>query len=449
MPSLTFPPGFLWGAATAAYQIEGAHDEDGRGESIWDRFSHTPGRTFQGHTGDVACDHYHRMESDVALMAGLGLRSYRFSVAWPRVMPTGCGPINARGLDFYSRLVDRLLDAGIAPAVTLYHWDLPQALEDAGGWPRIDTAYRFAEYADAVFAALGDRVPLWITLNEPWCSAFLGYGTGEHAPGRSDLADCAAAGHTLLLAHGLAVQRYRARGLPGRIGITENVASVTPASESEADRAAADRFDAFMNRWFLDPIHRGEYPAELRQAWGDRLPEFTDEQRSAITAPIDFLGLNYYSRAVIRDAPQNGPLRIASVRMDGNPHTAMDWEIYPDGLREILQQIDARYDHPVLYVTENGAAFDERPGPDGIVADEPRRLYLRDHFCAAHRAIQQGVRLRGYYVWSLLDNFEWAFGYSKTFGIVHTDYASQARTPKASARWYSGVISANAVDCDR
>jgi beta-glucosidase len=449
VPIYTFPPGFLWGAATAAYQIEGAHDQDGRGESIWDRFSHTPGRTYLGHTGDVACDHYHRMESDVALMSELGLQSYRFSVSWPRVLPTGRGAVNPHGLGFYDRLVDRLLAAGIAPAVTLYHWDLPQALEDDGGWPNRDTAFRFADYADVVFEALGDRVPMWITLNEPWCSAFLGYGTGVHAPGRSSDADCAAAGHTLLLAHGLAVQRFRARGLAGAIGITENVSSVTPATTSDADRAAASRYDAFMNRWFLDPIFRGAYPEELAQAWGALLPSFSADEMAAVTSPIDFLGLNYYTRAVVRDDPGAGPLRVGHVRMQGAPHTAMDWEIYPDGLREILTTIDARYDHPTLYVTENGAAFDEAPGPDGIVHDAPRREYLRDHFAAAHMAMGQGVRLRGYYVWSLLDNFEWAYGYSRTFGIVHTDYATQVRTPKESARWYAEVIRTNAVDAER
>ncbi len=298
-----------------------------------------------------------------------------------------------------------------------------------------------------MFAALADRVPMWITLNEPWCSAWLGYGIGVHAPGKVDEKAAIAAGHTLLVAHGLAVQRYRAQGRTGAIGITDNVASVTPATQSDSDLAAAARHDAFMNRWFLDPIYRGHYPAELHEAWGDALPAFTAEQIAAVTQPIDFLGINYYTRAVIRDSAQSS-LRHESVHMDGRPHTAMDWEIYPDGLREILTVLDARYDHPALYVTENGAAFDEAPGPDGIVHDKPRRLYLRDHFAAAHRAIEQGVRLRGYYVWSLLDNFEWAFGYSRTFGIVHTDYATQVRTPKSSARWFAGVIRANGLDTD-
>jgi len=445
MAIATFPIGFLWGVATASYQVEGATGEDGRGESIWDRFSRTPGKTFNGETGDVACDHYHRYPEDVALMKQLGLKAYRFSIAWPRLFPAGSGPLNRKGVDFYHRLVDALLAAGIVPVPTLYHWDLPQTLEDAGGWPNPDTAYRFADYAEAVFDTLGDRVHTWITLNEPWCSAYLGYMTGENAPGKTDLGACLAAGHTLLLAHGLAVQRFRARPSGGQIGITVNLAPVHPASESDADRAAARRWDAFQNRWFLDPIFKGDYPAELRAAFGGRLPPFTDEHRALVQSPTDFVGVNYYSRAVVRHDPADSLLQREIVRVPGAACTAMGWEIYPRGLYEILTWAGDNYGDPVLYVTENGAAFDEAPGPDGVVDDEPRRAYLRDHLRAAHDAITNGVRLAGYFVWSLMDNFEWAFGYSRRFGIVRVDYATQARTPKKSAHWYAQVIRQNAV----
>jgi beta-glucosidase len=445
MPLNIFPNGFLWGAATAAYQIEGGIDDGGRGESIWDRFSHTQGKTLNGETGDVACDHYHRWQEDVALMKELGLKAYRFSIAWPRLFPTGSGPLNQAGVDFYSRLIDALIEADIVPVPTLYHWDLPQALQDAGGWPNMDTAHRFADYAEAAFDAFGDRIRTWITLNEPWCSAHLGYFTGEHAPGHQNLDECLAAGHALLMAHGLAVQRFRARCPGGKIGVTDNFSAVYPASEGEEDRAAAARWDAYMNRWFIDPIYQGDYPAELRQAFGGKLPVITEEQRTVIQSPVDFIGVNYYSRGVIRHDPTKQPLHTAAVRPEGSAYTAMGWEIYPHGLYEVLTMLRDRYSNPVLYVTENGAAFDDEPGPDGLVNDEPRRDYLREHFAAAHAAIREGVRLGGYYVWTLMDNFEWAFGYSKRFGIVHVNYETQKRTPKLSAQWYAHVIRQNAV----
>jgi beta-glucosidase len=445
MSARKFPDGFLWGSATASYQIEGGFDADGRGESIWDRFSKTPGKTVNGDTGDVACDHYHRYREDVALMKELGLQTYRFSIAWPRLFPTGSGPLNPKGLDFYSRLTDELLAAGIVPVPTLYHWDLPQTLEDAGGWPNIETAYRFADYAEAVFRGLGDRIKRFITLNEPWCTAFLGYGNGHHAPGRADEAAHLQAGHTLCMAHGLAVQRCRALLPDAEIGITDNFSIVHPTTDTEADRAAARRWDAYMNRWFMDPIYRGDYPEELKAAFGANMPVFTDEQRTIVMSPIDFIGVNYYSRTVMGDNPEGGALRIKGGEIKDAEFTEMGWEIFPRGLYETLVMLSETYNYPTLYVTENGAAFDDRPGPDGEVDDEPRRRYLRDHFLAAHDAIQAGVRLKGYYVWSLMDNFEWAFGYTKRFGIVYVDYPTQKRIPKKSARWYAEVIRANAV----
>ncbi len=438
-----FPPDFRWGAATAAYQIEGAASADGRGESIWDRFSHTPGKTIHGDTGDVACDHYHLFRADVDRMRELGLKSYRFSIAWPRVAPDGGAPTNAAGLGFYSRLVDALLEAGITPMPTLYHWDLPQALEDAGGWANADTAPRFADYADACFAALGDRVTDWITLNEPWCSAHLGYVSGDHAPGHKDIGLGLRAGHTLLVAHGLAVQRFRARRRDGAIGLTVNLGPSHPATESAEDVAAARRWDAYMNRWFLDPVHRSDYPMEMREAFGDALPAFTDEERDTVTSPIDFIGVNYYTRAVMRHDPDSAFVQLGWADVPDAPRTAMGWEVYPKGLYETLTWLRDAYDNPLVYITENGAAYDDALAPDGGCHDPERTAYLHAHFLAAHDAIRDGVRLGGYYVWSLMDNFEWAYGYTKRFGIIHVDYATQARTPKDSAIWYAGVIRAH------
>ncbi|HEY3267942.1 MAG TPA: GH1 family beta-glucosidase [Armatimonadota bacterium] len=437
---------FLWGAATASYQIEGAANEDGRGESIWDRFSHTPGKVWNGDTGDVACDHYHRFPEDIALMKELGLQAYRFSIAWPRVFPTGDGPLNPKGLDFYNRLVDALLVAGIQPVPTLYHWDLPQSLEDRGGWPNLETARRFADYAETCFRSLGDRVEMWATLNEPWCSAHLGYVSGDHAPGRRDADLGLKAGHGLMVAHGLAVERFRAACPNGRIGIVVSVSPSHPASKSEADAAAARRADAYGNRWFLDPIFRGDYPAAMREAFGERLPAFTPEERAAVQLPIDFVGVNYYFRGVNGDDPSGSGLRTRWYPPSGGrEETAMGWEIYPDGLTEILCQFDAAYDHPLMYVTENGAAFDDVVSSDGEVHDEGRRAYLESHFRAAALAIDRGANVGGYFVWSLLDNFEWGYGYSKRFGIVHVDYATQKRTLKSSAHWFADVIRRNAI----
>ncbi|MFG2107817.1 GH1 family beta-glucosidase [Micromonospora chersina] len=457
--ALTFPPGFLWGAATAAYQIEGAVTEGGRTPSIWDTFSHTEGRTVAGHTGDVACDHYHRMPDDVRLMADLGLKSYRFSVSWPRVQPGGAGAVNSEGMDFYRRLVDELLGHGIEPWLTLYHWDLPQPLEDAGGWPARDTAGRFADYAQLVADALGDRVKYFTTFNEPWCSAFLGYGSGVHAPGRSDGADAVRAGHHLMLGHGLAVQALRAARPEAQLGITVNLYPVTPATDSPEDADAARRIDGLANRFFLDPVLRGAYPADLT-ADLRKVTDFghvRDGDLAVISTPLDMVGVNYYSRHVVA-APVDGVEPEAYWRAPscwpgsenvrfvtrGVPVTDMDWEIDAPGLVETLERVHRDYTDLPLYVTENGSAFVDAV-VDGRVDDPDRLAYFDAHLRAAHAAISAGVPLKGYFAWSLMDNFEWAWGYTKRFGMVYVDYDSQVRIPKSSARWYADVIRRNGL----
>ncbi|WP_431729075.1 GH1 family beta-glucosidase [Verrucosispora sp. TAA-831] len=456
---LTFPSDFLWGAATAAYQIEGAAREGGRTPSIWDTFSHTEGRTVAGHTGDVACDHYHRLGDDVRLMAELGLKSYRFSVSWPRVQPGGSGPANAEGLDFYQRLVDELLSNGIEPWLTLYHWDLPQELEDAGGWPARDTAARFADYAQLVAGALGDRVKYWTTLNEPWCSAFLGYGSGVHAPGRQNGADAVRAGHHLMLGHGLAVQALRAAIPSAQLGVTVNLYPVTPASDAPGDLDAARRIDGLANRFFLDPILRGSYPEDLVTDLA-KVTDFGhvhDGDLAVISSPLDVVGINYYSRHVVAApvpgedpeeywrAPSTWP-GSENVRFvtRGFPVTDMNWEIDAPGLVETLRRVHEEYTDLPLYVTENGSAFVDAV-VDGHVDDADRLAYFDAHLRASHEAISAGVPLRGYFAWSLLDNFEWAWGYTKRFGMIYVDYDSQTRIPKSSARWYAEVIRRNGL----
>lgn len=450
-----FPPGFVWGTATASYQVEGAVREAGRGLSIWDTYCHSDGRIANGDNGDVACDHFHRFREDVALMAELGMPAYRLSMAWPRVQPDGKGPINEEGMDFYRRLVDELLDAGIEPWITLYHWDLPQALEDAGGWPERDTAFRFADYAAAAHAILGDRVSQWITLNEPWCSSFLGYGSGAHAPGRTEPEAAVRAAHHLLLGHGAAVEALRAGPERSQVGITLNLYPVTPASDSEPDRDAARRIDGLANRFFLDPVLRGELPPDVVEdldavtAFDHVLPA----DLSAVAAPVDFLGVNYYSRHVVA-----GPAGAAStsasawpgsegVRFVGRglPTTAMGWEIDATGMSEVLLRLKQDYPPLPLYITENGAAFEDVL-VDARVDDIDRVGYLDGHLRACHEAIQAGVPLAGYFAWSFMDNFEWAHGYAKRFGLVHVDHATQARTIKGSGRWFSAVVARNGLD---
>ncbi|GAA4061090.1 GH1 family beta-glucosidase [Nonomuraea soli] len=455
--TVVFPENFIWGAATASYQIEGAVKEEGRGQSIWDTFSHTPGKVFEGHTGDVACDHYHRYRDDVALMKELNLGAYRFSVAWPRVQPDGQGAVNPAGLAFYDRLVDELLEHEIDPYVTLYHWDLPQALEDRGGWTDRDTAYRFADYARAVYDKLGDRVRNWATLNEPWVSAFLGYGNGVHAPGRTAASDSFRASHHLLLAHGLAAQALRAQGAE-QIMLVVNASPVMtpaqvhdPAAEaSEADAEAVRRIDALLQGQFLEPALRGRYPEEVlraRSAEGG-LDHILDGDLETINQPIDLIGINYYNPTVVEagpgipaDAAWPGSQDVRFSPADA-PTTAMGWPIVPSGLSRLLVRLSQDYPEVGLMITENGAAFDDVV-VDGRVHDPGRQSYLEGHLGAVHNAIQQGADVRGYLVWSLLDNFEWAFGYDKRFGIVHVDYESLVRTPKDSALWYKQVIGAN------
>ncbi|WP_341717804.1 GH1 family beta-glucosidase [Micromonospora sp. FIMYZ51] len=455
MTELRFPENFLWGAATAAYQIEGAARDDGRGESIWDTFSRTPGKVHAGHTGDVACDHYHRYADDVAMMAELGLQAYRFSVSWPRIQPDGSGPVNPRGLDFYDRLTDALLGRGIDPIVTLYHWDLPQTLQDRGGWTARDTAEHFATYAAAVYARLGDRIGTWTTLNEPWCSAYLGYGNGVHAPGVQDPGAAFAAVHHLLLGHGLATQALRAGGA-GRVGITLNPADVCPADpHSAADAAAVRLVDGLHNRIFLDPLLVGGYPDDVLEHVARLVdPVFVqDGDEKIIAAPIDLLGINYYAPTYVAGRPDGagggaypGTEGAVEFLPPVGPLTDMGWMIEPAGLTRLLERIATDYPAVPLLITENGAAFpDKTADPSSPLQDADRIAYLDGHLRAAHQAIARGVDLRGYLVWSLLDNFEWAEGYRKRFGIVHVDYLTQRRTPKSSARWYQEVISRNGL----
>jgi beta-glucosidase len=448
-PIESLPADFRWGVATSAYQIEGAHDEDGRTPSIWDTYCRTPGMVAGGENGDVACDHYHRMPQDVALIASLGVDTYRFSVAWPRVQPGGRGPVNAPGLGFYDRLVDELLAAGVDPWVTLYHWDLPQELEDAGGWPVRDTAYRFADYAMLVFDALADRVRTWTTLNEPWCSAMLGYHEGRQAPGRQSFADAMHAVHHLLLGHGVATQRMRAAArTPVELGITLNMATSTPATESHADREATRRADGLSARIYLDPLLRGQYPADIvgdLAARGIELP-VADGDLAIIAEPIDVLGVNYYTSHLVSGVDTDGRTEdaegnpVSSNVPTGRPVTAMDWEIVPEGFTELLVRLSRDYPGVPMVITENGAAFDDTADESGFVADADRTAYLSSHIAAVADARARGADVRGYFAWSLMDNFEWSYGYAKRFGLVHVDYATQVRTPKQSALWYRDTI---------
>lgn len=446
---LRFPAGFRWGTATAAYQIEGAATEDGRTPSIWDTFCRTPGKVRNGDSGDIAADHYHRMREDVALMKQLGVTDYRFSVAWPRVQPTGRGPAVQKGLDFYRRLTDELLEAGIRPVATLYHWDLPQELEDAGGWPQRETARRFGDYAGIMADALGDRVATWTTLNEPWCAAFLGYGSGVHAPGRTSASASLRAAHHFNLAHGLAAQvLHTALPSTSEISLTLNLHAVRPLTDSAADLDAARRIDAVGNRIFLDPVFHGRIPEDLVRdtAAVTDWAFVQDGDLEVISTPIDSLGINYYSPTVVGAGSSDSPSpwagaeeRVRFLPAPG-PRTAMDWPVDADGLYELLTRLRDDLPGVPLVITENGAAYDDYADPSGEVHDPERVEYLRAHLSAVHRAIGAGADVRGYFLWSLLDNFEWAYGYSKRFGIVHVDFATQRRTFKDSARWYGDVI---------
>lgn len=425
------PAGFTWGVATAAYQIEGAVAEDGRAPSIWDTFSHTPGKVAGGDTGDVACDHYHRWPEDLALMKRLGVDSYRLSIAWPRVHPQGDGPVNEAGLAFYDRLVDALLEAGITPNVTLYHWDLPQALQDRGGWPARETAEHFAAYASTVAERLGDRVSRWATLNEPLCSAWIGHLEGTMAPGLRDIDAAVKASYHLLLGHGLAAQAVRAASPHAKIGIVNNLSTVYAATDSEADQAAARRMDGHTNRWWLDPVHGRGFPADMREVYGVDLPERPGDL-DTIAQRLDWIGLNYYFPAVVADDPDAPHPHIRTVRREGVPRTGMDWEIEAGGLEELLLRLTREYGAQSIYVTENGSAFPDTVAPNGSVHDPERTAYLQDHLAACARAARAGAPVDGYYAWSLLDNFEWAYGYDKRFGLVHVDYPTQRRTDRKS-----------------
>ncbi|WP_083660987.1 GH1 family beta-glucosidase [Actinophytocola xanthii] len=457
-PSLQFPTGFVWGAATASFQVEGSTAADGRTDSIWDEFCRRPGAVVNGDCGEPGADHYRRYAQDVELMSSLGLGAYRFSVAWPRVRPSG-GSLNEAGLDFYERLVDTLLAAGIQPWATLYHWDLPQALEEQGGWTSRDTAYRFADYVTSVVERLGDRVAGWMTLNEPWCAAFLGYASGRHAPGVTSPTATVAAVHHLLLGHGLAMERLRA-GTSAPAGITLNLFPVRAQSASAEDTEAARRVDALQNRIFLDPVLRGGYPADVLQDLAPYgLPQLIqDGDPEIIGAPVDLLGVNYY-RALLVAAPEPGTEHDGSpsewigaegVRFleSGSPRTSMGWEVQPEGLTELLVHLHSAYPRVPLYVTENGAAYPDEMTPSETVLDHDRIAFLDGHLRAAHAAIEHGVDLRGYFYWSLLDNLEWAEGYSKRFGLVHVDFETQRRIVKESGRWYADVISRNGLPAE-
>ena len=437
---MTFPRDFTWGAATAAYQIEGATEVDGRGESIWDRFSGTPGKVANGDTGEPACEHYFRWRDDVDLMRSLGLQGYRFSISWPRIQPDGRGPANPKGVDFYRRLIEGLREREIEPLVTLYHWDLPQRLQDDGGWTSRDTADRFAEYAALMFDELGDSVETWVTHNEPWVAAFLGYAYGSKAPGLQDWRGALAASHHLLLSHGRAVSAFRSTGRAGRIGITLDLTQVY------GDPEPARRLDGHRNRWFLDPLLRGGYPADTVDLYEERFGPLDFVRRDdleQIAQPIDFLGVNFYQPAVVRIADRE-PLGLELMETNGR-QTAMGWRVEPDTFTALLVRLKRDYGDIPLVITENGAAFDDPPLDGHPVVEDPERVaYLREHIAAVEHAIESGVDVRGYYVWSLFDNFEWEHGYASRFGIVHVDFETQRRTPKRSALWYRDMIARQA-----
>ena len=435
-----FPDNFLWGSATSAYQVEGSPLADGAGTSIWHRFARTPGRIRDGDTGDLACDHYRRFRDDVKLMGDLGLKAYRFSIAWARIIPDGRGEMNPAGLGFYERLVDTLLEHRIEPMVTLYHWDLPAALDDRGGWLNPDIALWFTDYARTLFRRLDDRVKLWVTLNEPWVVTDGGYLHGNLAPGHRNLFEAPIATHNLLRAHGMAVRAYRAEG-KHQIGVVINLEPKYPASQRDEDLAATARADAYMNRQYLDPLFLGRYPAELKEIFGEAWPEWPAEDFALMRQPLDFLGVNYYTRSVTRCDIGAWPVQAAPVRQKNATYTETGWEVFPRGLSDVLLWVKDRYGNPPVYITENGAAFYDPPTVEGDELPDPLRVdYLRRHIRAVSDAVQAGCDIRGYFAWSFLDNLEWSHGFSKRFGLVHVDFETQRRVPKASARAYSQVI---------
>lgn len=447
---LEFPEGFLWGTATAAYQIEGAWDQDGKGESIWDRFASTPGKIADGSDARTACDHYHRFAADFDLMKELGLRNYRFSISWPRIMPDGKGPVNPKGVAFYDRLVDEMLARGIRPFATLFHWDLPQALQDAGGWTNRATVDAFARYTEVVTKALGDRVKDWMTHNEPWVVAYVGHLFGDHAPGMRDLTTALAVAHGILLSHGKAVPVIRASCPGARVGIVHNLEWIEPASQREEDVAAAMRHDGAFNRWFLDPVFRGKYPGDMTAWFAESLPEIRKGDMETISVPIDFLGVNYYTRRIMAHDPAGRGTQGRSVLAARQVHWPFtpradfeEWEMAPEGLYLLLLRVARDYRPGFMYVTENGTPLPDEPGPDGTVHDIVRTRYVARHAAAVRQAITDGADVRGYFLWSIMDNFEWASGFSKRFGITYVDYETQKRTVKDSGRWYSKVVREN------
>ena len=456
MNKIEFPHDFLWGVATAAYQIEGAWQADGKGESIWDRFAHTAGKIGDGSNGDVACDHYHRWADDIRLMQSLNMQAYRFSLSWPRILPEGRGRVNQAGLDFYSRLVDGLLAANILPFISLYHWDLPQALQDQGGWPQRSTAEAFVEYADLVTRRLGDRVRHWITHNEPWCISFLSHQLGEHAPGWHDWPAALRVAHHILLSHGWAVPVIRRNSPGAEGGLALNFDPADPPPPVEADVQAARRREGYFSRWFLDPLYGRHYPADMVAEYvaagflPTALDFVADGDLSAIASQTDFLGVNYYTRTIVRDEQATNNLPQTVFAAPPAAHTEMGWEVYPLGLYKLLNRLHFEYQVPKLYVTENGCSYSDGPDANGRVVDQRRLAYLRDHFAAVQRARQNGVPLAGFFVWSLMDNFEWAKGYTQRFGLVWVDYKTQQRIPKESALWYREIIANNGwVEGDR
>jgi beta-glucosidase len=447
---LDFPRDFVWGTATAAYQIEGAWDQDGKGESVWDRFASTKGKIADGSNGRVACDHYHRYAADFDLMKELGLASYRFSISWPRIIPDGRGPVNPKGLAFYERMVDAMLERGIRPFATLFHWDLPQALQDAGGWTARATVDAFVRYTEVVTKALGDRVKDWMTHNEPWVVAYVGHLFGDHAPGLRELKTALAVAHGILLSHGKAVPVIRVHSPGARVGIVHNLEWVEPASQREEDVAAAMRHDGAFNRWFLDPVFRGRYPGDMVAWFADALPEIRTGDMQTMAASIDFLGVNYYTRRIMAHDPAGRGTQGRSVLAARQVHWPFtpradfeEWEMAPEGLYRTLMRLAHEYRPGFMYVTENGTSLPDAPGPDGLVHDPVRTRYIARHAAAVHQAIADGADVRGYFLWSFMDNFEWGFGFTKRFGMTHVDYATQKRTVKDSGRWYSRAAREN------
>jgi len=444
--TIKFPKGFIWGSATASYQIEGAWRDDGKGENIWDRFSHTPGKIETGETGDIACDHYHHYSDDIALMKEIGLNAYRFSISWARWLPEGRGKINQAGTDFYDQLVDSLLENGIEPYITLYHWDLPQSLQDQGGWVIRSTVEAFSEFANLATQRLGDRVKYWMTLNEPYVSAYIGYYEGRHAPGHTDLDEMLAVSHHLLLGHGLAVPIIRENVPDAEVGIVLNLSGQTPASHSMADRAAAYRADGIVNRWYLDPLAGRGYPKDIVEYFDRPLDFIKPGDLQEIAQPIDFLGINNYFRDVVRSTEVTEEENEPRTVFPENLRTEMDWEVYPPALYNLLGRIHFDYQFPAIYITENGAAFPDIVEPSGIVEDTQRIAYFSGYLESVAKAINAGVPIKGYFVWSLMDNFEWAHGFSKRFGLIYIDFDNQSRILKNSARWYQQAIKNNAIE---